>query len=1121
MAKREIKTIFALDGETKYTAAIKDINKAQKLLSQETKILAEGYRASGDEQKALTAESEAYAKQIALQQQKLDELKNALEQSVKLNGEDAIKTRELSLEVAKAEQKLATLENQLKKTNEQISQQTGALNKAAESLQDFGSKAQSAGEKLESVGDKMTDKITKPAAAGGAALLALGVSAVKATDDMTAALNDYLSATGKSADESERYEKVLTDIYKGGYGENFGDIANAMALINQQMGDMPDDKLQSTAKNAILLRDTFDIDINEGIRGANALMKQFGLTADEAYELMAQGAQRGLNQNQDLADQLAEYSVYYADMGYSAQEMFSIIESGTQNGVFQVDKLNDAVKEFGIKTKDSSDSTKDAFSQLNLNADELTDKFAKGGESAKTAFKQVTDALFSIKDETKQNTVGVALFGTAWEDLGTDAVKALSQANGSLDLTANKLGEIAEMQNADLGSLFKNMGREIQVELMPAAKEIYPILEDIVDESLPDIKRLLPEVVTIVKDTAPAVRDVAGAALELLKRFSELDPKTQKFILQSAATVAALGPVVKVTGELTKGLGSASQGIGTFIGWLAKKKAAETAATAATQAVTSTIGGAGGLLSVLGPTGIAIGGVTAALGLAALAFYESQKGAREYQESLQRVEEKTHELTDSFSNAKVLMTDASWLTMSPEQQAEIDEGTKAIQDNITSITTNALNERRALTEEEFNRLQELIEQLRDFSDQSVEAYEKSISVLSRQIANDKEMTQEEMENYLVSLYEYKEQIEAIYTEQYDEEYGKAVEFWDMAAELRLQGYEAEAAEAEAQAQRLEAQAEECYSNEMDKLNEQIIEKTDLIYQGYTKEDELAKENLTRIAEINEELKALDEQRSADIQAIGEQRGISERERIAESEEINNEYNAKIAELEREKQSLWNESTEDFTAMLRSMMNKIGEYDGILPPEMFRLASNMADELGVFEDEAYDIGENAMRSLKNTMEWNKGSLIQTAGGIASGVIKKMEQEFGINSPSKEAKRIAGNVTGTLADTMRSKGRDAVLAAQSMSSDILAELERLQYPQKLRMQMDYTAREAVRAREMYALLEQREKAQLKSEFVIPIYVDGKLVKTQRMSTSQELEQERLARGRALGVIVRKEE
>ena len=142
---------------------------------------------------------------------------------------------------------------------------------------------------------------------------------------------------------------------------------------------------------------------------------------------------------------------------------------------------------------------------------------------------------------------------------------------------------------------------------------------------------------------------------------------------------------------------------------------------------------------------------------------------------------------------------------------------------------------------------------------------------------------------------------------------------------------------------------------------------------------------------------------------------------------------------------------------------------------------MADELGAFEDDAYDIGQNAMHSLENTMKWNKGSLIQTAGGIASGIISKMKNVFGIHSPSKASQDIAENVTGTLADTMRRKGRDAVLAAQSMSSDILAELERLQYPQKLRMQMDYTSREAVRAREMYALLEQREKAQLKSEIV----------------------------------------
>ncbi len=69
---------------------------------------------------------------------------------------------------------------------------------------------------------------------------------------------------------------------------------------------------------------------------------------------MAQGAQKGLNQNGDLADQLAEYSVYYADLELSAEDAFNMIANGAKNGTFQVDYLNDAVKEFGIRVKDGN-----------------------------------------------------------------------------------------------------------------------------------------------------------------------------------------------------------------------------------------------------------------------------------------------------------------------------------------------------------------------------------------------------------------------------------------------------------------------------------------------------------------------------------------------------------------------------------------------------------------------------------------------------------------------------------------------------------------------------------------------------------------------------------------------
>ena len=46
---------------------------------------------------------------------------------------------------------------------------------------------------------------------------------------------------------------------------------------------------------------------------------------EEAYTYIANGAQQGLNQNQDLADQVAEYSVYYSEMGLTVDDMFKMM----------------------------------------------------------------------------------------------------------------------------------------------------------------------------------------------------------------------------------------------------------------------------------------------------------------------------------------------------------------------------------------------------------------------------------------------------------------------------------------------------------------------------------------------------------------------------------------------------------------------------------------------------------------------------------------------------------------------------------------------------------------------------------------------------------------------------
>ena len=218
--------------------------------------------------------------------------------------------------------------------------------------------------------------------------------------------------------------------------------------------------------------------------------------------LTTSGAQKGLNQNGDLADQLAEYSVYYADMGLSAEEAFNMIANGAKNGTFQIDYLNDAVKEFGIRAKDGTSD--EAFKQLGLNVDDLKTKFAQGGEGAKEAFKTVNEALFSCDDEVQRNLLGVAMYGTKWEDLGEDAIRALVDTQGEISATNDALGTINENKYNDLGNQIEELGRNLKTDLVkPIGEELKPVISDVIKEvkgKIPEVKTLVLAVVSKVKD---------------------------------------------------------------------------------------------------------------------------------------------------------------------------------------------------------------------------------------------------------------------------------------------------------------------------------------------------------------------------------------------------------------------------------------------------------------------------------------------------------------------------------------------------------------------------------------------------------------------------------------------
>lgn len=326
--------------------------------------------------------------------------------------------------------------------------------------------------------------VTAAAGAVTSGLVAGSTAAVKFGTEYQKASNQLQASTGATKEEMKTLEEAMKNTYANNYGESIEDVSNVISELRKQVGvKWNTDAFQEMTQDAIILRDTFDYDVNESVRAAKALMDQFGIEGSDAFDLIAQGAQKGLDYSGEMLDSISEYSVQFEKLGFSAEDMFNIFESGANAGAFNLDKIGDAIKEFSIRAIDGSNTTIDGFNRLGLNADEMAEKFANGGETAKNAFYEVIQRIAEMDNSVEQSIVGVDLFGTMWEDLGPDVITQLDTINTSFDTTKDTMQELSQIKYDDFESAIQGIGRTLQTNLLlPISEEALPILNQFANE---------------------------------------------------------------------------------------------------------------------------------------------------------------------------------------------------------------------------------------------------------------------------------------------------------------------------------------------------------------------------------------------------------------------------------------------------------------------------------------------------------------------------------------------------------------------------------------------------------------------------------------------------------------
>lgn len=383
------------------------------------------------------------------------------------------------------------------------------------------------GKTIDAVSDKL-DGANVKALAVGASISAIAVGTAAALgksvkylaelgDAYNSAVNNISAGTGLVGAELDGMSDVLKEVYGSNFGESMEDAAAGITAMYQATG-LTGDALADTTKAAYALSDTFGYDIAESARAAKAMMTNFGVSGEEAMGLIAAGAQNGLDYSGELIDSINEYSVQFSKLGFSANDMFNIFQQGADSGAWNLDKVGDAIKEFSIRSIDGSKTTTEAFAALGLNADEMMATFAAGGDGASIAFQGVLAALMDMDDQVQRDALGVSLFGTQWEDLGTEAMAALADINMEAYNAEDALGKINAVKYDNITDAMEGIKRQAEVSLLPMASTIANAFADIAPVIGELFEELGPIIEQTTKDMMPFVTEFLDGAIELVRK---------------------------------------------------------------------------------------------------------------------------------------------------------------------------------------------------------------------------------------------------------------------------------------------------------------------------------------------------------------------------------------------------------------------------------------------------------------------------------------------------------------------------------------------------------------------------------------------------------------------------
>lgn len=247
-----------------------------------------------------------------------------------------------------------------------------------------------------------------------------------------------------------------------GWWVNYNKGLTEATRLTQQFTEKSGEDLKAYRTEVQAIADFYGKDFKEVLIGANAVSKQFGISAEESLKLIQDGFIAGADANGEFLDTLREYPAYFKEAGISAETFIAITAQAAKSGIYS-DKGVDVIKEGNLRIREMTTATAAALEGIGISADEVQEQLKSGQKTTFDIIQMVSERLSELPDSA--SVVGTAIadiFGGPGEDAGLQYIRTLKDIKTSLVDVKEESGELGRAQE-DMIESQKRLSTELSL----------------------------------------------------------------------------------------------------------------------------------------------------------------------------------------------------------------------------------------------------------------------------------------------------------------------------------------------------------------------------------------------------------------------------------------------------------------------------------------------------------------------------------------------------------------------------------------------------------------------------------------------------------------------------------